>query len=215
MKKLFILLVFTTMVSVPVAMFQSCGEVEPEKPDDPQSVLINGVIWSKTNVNVPGTFAAEPEDAGMFYQWGKNVGWSATDPLISSEDDTTWDTSVVSGKVWLSFFDPCPEGWRVPTEDDFWALWNPNKVSSIWTKQGGVDGRLFIDVATEESLFLPAAGYRAENGYKYGQSMYGYYWSSEGNSNSNGFSLYLSSSEVFPIYSANYANGFAVRCVMK
>ena len=40
-------------------------------------VVINGVRWATCNVDAPGNFAANPEDAGMFYQWNRKVGWSA------------------------------------------------------------------------------------------------------------------------------------------
>ena len=37
-------------------------------------VVINGVRWATRNVDKPGTFAANPEDAGMLYQWNRKVG---------------------------------------------------------------------------------------------------------------------------------------------
>ena len=48
-------------------------------------VIINGVKWATCNVDAPGTFAAAPESAGMFYQWNRKIGWSATDPMGGTE----------------------------------------------------------------------------------------------------------------------------------
>ena len=39
-------------------------------------VEINGVTWATRNVDAPGTFAAKPEDMGMFYQWNSKVSWT-------------------------------------------------------------------------------------------------------------------------------------------
>ncbi|GHU70872.1 hypothetical protein FACS189413_11830 [Bacteroidia bacterium] len=45
----------------------------------------------------------------------------------------------------------CPDGWRLPTEDELQSLADAD---SIWTSENGVNGRLFGN-----SVFLPAAGY--------------------------------------------------------
>jgi uncharacterized protein (TIGR02145 family) len=152
----------------------------------------------------------------MFYQWGKNVGWSATDPLVSSNGDTTWDQSTVSGDVWTSANDPCPEGWQVPSVDDFETLAEEGKVVSTWTEQGGVSGSLFVDAATEESIFLPAAGYRGySSGSVYGQDTQGDYWSSTAYNDIDGYYLYFNSSNGLKSNSNNYAFGMCIRCVRK
>jgi uncharacterized protein (TIGR02145 family) len=181
-----------------------------------QGVLINGIVWATTNVDAPGAFAAKPEDSGMLYQWGKNVGWSATDPLVSSNGDTTWDQSTVSGDVWTSANDPCPEGWQVPSLDDFATLAEESKVVSTWTEQGGVSGRLFVDVATDKSIFLPATGYRNVSSGALGYvGSYGYYWSGTPSSAANGCYLRFGAGAVNPSSRNNRGYGFAVRCVSK
>jgi len=80
-------------------------------------VSINGVIWAKCNVDAFGTFAAAPESYGMFYQWNRRTGWSSTDPLTSSPAGAVWNSSIPTGDVWTAANDPCPTGWRVPTEE--------------------------------------------------------------------------------------------------
>jgi uncharacterized protein (TIGR02145 family) len=184
--------------------------------DDTGEVLINGVRWATTNVDAPGKFAAKPEDFGMLYQWGKNVGWSATDPLVSSNGGTTWDESSASGDVWASAEDPCPDGWQVPTAADFEALGDRDKVRSAWTMQGGIFGNLFVDMATGESIFLPSAGFRYDSdGSVYNPGNYGCYWSSTGKDSVSGYYLYFYIEFIYPSYSATRANGFSVRCVRK
>lgn len=103
-------------------------------------VLINGLIWAKTNVDAPGTFAANPEDAGMFYQWNRKTGWSSTDPITSSPADQSWG-GIAPGNSWAAANDPCPEGWRLPTVMELDKLVYPEKVRSEWTTRNGVNGR--------------------------------------------------------------------------
>ena len=67
-----------------VGVAQAQTNLHSENPFS-EGVLINGVRWATSNVDMPGTFAANPEDAGLFYQWGSNVGWSSTDPCVSEQ----------------------------------------------------------------------------------------------------------------------------------
>jgi uncharacterized protein (TIGR02145 family) len=188
---------------------------EPEIPNDPQGVTINGITWATTNVDAPGKFAAKPESFGMFYQWGKKVGWSVTDPIVSSNGDTTWDESAASGNVWELANDPCPDGWQVPSVEDFWNLTDRNYVDRTLTTQtqGGVSGILFIDKATKNSIFLPAAGFRYYS--LYGQNAGGYYWSSTAINGSNGYNLRFGITSIDPSSYGSFDNGSSVRCVRK
>jgi uncharacterized protein (TIGR02145 family) len=211
-------LLFALML--PVFVLGGCdrGGKTSEEPVNSQGVLINGVVWAITNVDAPEKFATKSEDFGMFYKWGNNVGWSATDPLVSSNGDTTWDGSTVSGEVWASFYDPCPDGWRVPDVNDFESLVDGSKVVSTWTKRDGVSGRLFVDVKTEKSIFLPAAGYRYYYLYDstlHYQSFHGRYWSSTAAGGARGYALSFDGDEVDHVDLDNYADGYSVRCVRK
>ena len=103
-------------------------------------VLINGVRWATRNVNTPGTFVHSPEIAGQFYHWGSQVSWVSlrrTTGLI-----TVWERN-----------NPCPRGWRVPTNAEFQSL---VEAGSVWTTVNEVNGRLFGTAPNQ--IFLPAAG---------------------------------------------------------
>jgi len=123
-------------------------------------VWINGVCWATRNVDMPGTFVANPEDAGMFYQWNRNIGWSASDPMINSNGNVTWDSSMPTGTTWEKVNDPSPEGYRIPTREEQQKLLDISKVNSAWTFQNGRPGRKFTDIDTGNFIFLPAAGIR-------------------------------------------------------
>jgi len=177
-----------------------------------KGVVINGVRWATRNVDKPGTFAKNPEDAGMFYQWNRKVGWSGKDPMVNSNGGTTWDWSEPTGNSWEKANDPSPTGWRVPTEEEFESLRNTTYVKHEWTTENGVEGYRYTDKATGASLFLPAAGNRTyDNGALDDADRYGHYWSSTPYG-SRTYTLSFRDGH-FIVHYGYRANGFRVRCV--
>ena len=189
------------------------GIGDPTATTDP-GVLIgyidgnNPIRWATRNVAAPGTFAETPESPGMFFQWNRRTGWSATNPMISSPADAIWDHTDATGGTWTRANDPCPPGWRVPTLAELEALIN---AGYEWTPQSGVNGTVFG--SDNNTIFLPAAGFRATNGTLHDVGTLGYYWSSSPSTNATA-AMYLllqqSSSSVNPTHRAL---GFSVRCV--
>jgi len=177
-----------------------------------ECVWINGICWATRNVDMPGNFAANPEDAGMFYQWNRNIGWSITDPMINSNGGTTWDSSIPPGTEWESANDPSPPGYRVPSGEEIQTLLNTTYVTQVWTTENGKTGRRFTDIATGSSIFLPAAGFRFSHG---ALNLDGtYYWSSTQYNASIAYGLNFNSSGANQsINSKNY--GFSVRPVLE
>ena len=179
-------------------------------------VLINGIVWATRNVDMPGTFAENPEDAGMFYQWNRPVGWSSTNPLVSS-NGSSWNSTTPAGTQWVITNDPCPGGWRVPTWAELTILRNQ---PSVWTTKNGVNGRLFGTAPNQ--IFLPAADWRSNLGTLVhivgttGNYTFGNYWSSTQHSvvSSIAESLQFDSTSTSGWKSPNRAFGYNVRCVM-
>ena len=131
-------------------------------------VVIDGTRWATRNVDAPGTFAENPEDAGMFFQWNRRTGWASTGTV------SRWDSSIPTGITWESANDPCPTGWRVPTRAELQLLVNSG---SVWGTYNGVNGRLYGTAPNR--IFLPAAGHRSN--YRDGahsEDIRGVYWSS-------------------------------------
>jgi len=180
-------------------------------------VVINGVKWATRNVDAPGTFAVNPEDAGMFYQWNRKIGWSSTAPLINSNGDNIWDSSVPIGDRWEKSNDPCPTGWRVPTLEEQYKL----VVSgSQWATVNGVNGYIFG--RDDKIVFFPAVGMRSSGngGWGYGYPLpSGYYWSgmpvmqSTPLSDISAYCLCFASDGVDTDYALLRGYGFSLRCV--
>ncbi len=69
-----------------------------------------------------------------------------------------------------------PDGWRLPDTLEIQKLLDTEKVTNEWTSVKGVSGRKFIDKATGNTIFLPAAGYKGTKGSLYGAGKFGHYW---------------------------------------
>ena len=217
-KIFFVVAIFATI------LLNSCGSKCDKS--DPKSdcyefsgdlVEINGINWAICNVNAPGVFAATPESAGMFYQWNRNIGWSTSDPLVSSNGDSEWDFTFPEGNEWTTANSPCPDGWRIPSAEDFQTLLDTAKVEQKFAKQKSISGIKFTDKASGKSLFFPAAGYRDNNNEVSGAlelvGNSGFYWSITKYSNS-AYNLYISDNGALTI--SNFrSNGLSVRCVEK
>ena len=182
-------------------------------PNTPEGVLINGVVWATCNVDMPGTFASQPNKAGMFYQWNRNIGWSSTDPLVNSNGGTTWDDSTPTGNSWEPENDPCPNGWRLPTHAEQESLINSG---SFWGELDGVSGRYYgyYGSSSDQRVFFPAAGFRdLYDGNLFNVGIYGYYWS--GTTTNAGAHYFQFSSIGNTMYSHDRRMGFSVRCVLE
>ncbi|MCL2329467.1 MAG: Ig-like domain-containing protein [Bacteroidetes bacterium] len=136
-----------------------------------EGVIIDGIKWATRNVDAPGTFTVKPEDAGMFYQWGWKTAWNRTDYMIDPKKQTLYDFTNISD-TWSAAEDPCPAGWRVPTEQELESLAN----HWIEEKSNGITGYVFG--SGDATIVLPIAGFRASGNQGMlilGQD--GYYWS--------------------------------------
>lgn len=202
MKKLFTLLLLIGAGFTLVSCEEDNGGTDPDL-----GVLINGVRWAECNVDLPGTFADTPESYGMFYQWNRRTAWAATGAM------TDWDSSTPTGDSWKPANDPCPKGWRVPTNEETGKLCESEKVDAVWTTTP-VKGFTFTDKVSGNSIFLPVAGYRnSTEGKLFNEDVRGYYWSSSPESSDKAWYLYI----LDPY--ANQMNhgrgvGFTIRCVV-
>ena len=184
-----------------------------------QGVVINGVKWATRNVDKPGTFSDKPEAPGMFYQWNRRVGWSATDPLVNSDRDTEWkggdiDWNEIDNEErrWEKSNDPSPTGWRIPTFSEMLTLLDKDKVINEWTTVNGVNGRKFTDKITGNSIFLPVVGERYQrNGSLCCVRQRSVYWSNYSSSKGRANGIGIRDEYALMILGDSYFSGFNVR----
>ncbi len=158
---------------------------------------------------------------GDLFQWGRlddnhqdrESGTTALEATSDSDDpghsdfiltnEDPWDWRIPQNHdLWQgdgSINDPCPPGWRVPTE----AEWDAERQS--WSSHD-------YHGAIESPLKLPAAGYRSRStGSLNVVGAYGYYWSSTVSDTFARF-LFFSSTNA-GMTSSSRAGGRSVRCL--
>jgi len=172
----------------------------------PDGVKIGNTTWATRNVDDFGTFAANPQDAGKFYQLNRKTAWNATETEV-----TSWEKTTFPDTTWEKANDPCPIGWKIPTRAQLQELVN---VGSTWSANyngTGVVGRIFG--SGNNILFLPAAGFRWwGNGSLDYVGTRGYYWGSTEDDGSN-VNLTFGSSDTFAYNVGPTPGASFVRCV--
>ncbi len=188
------------------------------------SLVVNGVTWSSRNVDAPNTFASMADLYTLFYQFNRKVGYHATSPGNNLAYGSGWTiASIVENSDWRTANNPCPSGWRVPSEEEWRAL---NNVGTTWVNAGvrgaAVAGRFFgpnhascsLPSSMTGCIFLPAVGYRqSSNGSLYSPGFYGYYWSSRQYDQTTSYFLYFNNGGASLNNSTTKAYGYSVRCV--
>ena len=175
----------------------------PTNDDSFENGIVSGAANFDANDQIVSTHAAY----GKFIKQN-NSPYNWRDPSIS----TLWNSGSEAAPV-KTANDPSPPGYRVPTDAEIQSLLNTTYVTNVWTTENGVAGRRFTDIATGNSIFLPAAGYRSDSdGTLSRVGTYGYYWSGTEYNASNAWTLGFSSSGVSRSYNRK-ALGFSFRPV--
>lgn len=139
-----------------------------------------------------------------------------TDPFdwLSYPDDGLWNSGTEENPV-KTEYDPCPDGWRVPTYSELDDL--HHGYSSWTTDESGQIGYWFSGSRTYSpsvpSVFFPAAGARSNYADPDSRGYYGLYWSST-SYGSKAYHLCFFRREA-NIYTVDRACAFAVRCVQE
>ncbi len=147
-----------------------------------------------------------------------NVYYQATSDYYnwcSPASTELWNVGTDSSPV-KTEYDPCPEGWRVPTYSEINTL---HKNKSSWTKNDkGQYGYWFSGTSSYAEgvpqVFLPASGRRDDEGNAVNRGSYGEYWSSYTWLSTTSKSIFLRNGFV-NIYHNGYnrVRGYSVRCV--
>ena len=228
MKKLFmavIALMMTISASAQFYIYCSAGNVikvdsismmAPNTGNHEYVDLGLSVKWATCNVG-----ATKPEDYGDYFAWGETqpkstYNWSTYKYCNGSSSTLTkYNTNssygTVDNKTTLDLGDDAARAnwggsWRMPTDAELTEL--REQCTWTWTTQNGVYGYKVTSKKsgyTNNSIFLPAAGYRNDSSLRYAGS-YGNYWSSSLNADSpdDAWDVYFSSDYVYRINDYRY-----------
>ena len=152
------------------------------------------------NTTLPATAAdvTDPTWAGKFiYNMPSPFDWHQANP-----DNTLWTSTGGTNN-------PCPDGYRVPTEAEWeaeWDSWDGNLDSTPPSANNNREG------AINSPLKLPVAGNRIHStGGLSNVGSNGYYWSSTVSGSIASYLRFISSNASMP--SSNRAYGASVRCL--
>ena len=165
---------------------------KPNKPSAPKptSGNINGHDWVDLGLSVKwatcNVGASKPEDYGGYYAWGETstkseYTWGNCFDCFDDSGDS-WSVYKIGGKTKLepnSGHDTAREKWggtwRMPTEKELKEL--NDKCTWKWTTKGGHNGYV-VTGPNGNVIFLPAAGFLADEICYLGTGEDGFYWSS-------------------------------------
>ena len=185
----------------------------------------NGNLWDVSGNSIgeySDAFVSEQETGPVDLATGQSSSnsnkfyYNSSSPYdwCSSMNDELWNSGNEENPV-KTEYDPCPVGWRVPTDAELDEL--NNNYSSWTTDDNGQSGRWFSGpnsyTATVPQVFFPAAGYSEFISWLRGAV--GKYWSSRPSLNASIYITFLSFGNSY--VSENVGNprqrGQSVRCV--
>ena len=162
--------------------------------------LPSGTRWATCNVG-----STTPEGYGDYYAWGEIT----TKETYTADNYTYSDNPTILPPSADAATANWGAGWRMPTKEEIIEL--RRSCTYEWTTQNGVNGRL-VTGPNGNSIFLPAAGVRANEPAYVGS--YGYYWSSSQHPDNTNNAWYLFFYDrSFQVLSNHHLNGQSVRPV--
>ena len=173
------------------------------------AVRINGFVWMLQNLGATSDPTTPSiANVGNYYQYGvKNPVATATNlgsvsgwnnNIIPASNSWNLGTDF-SAPVKNVANDPCPSGWRIPSDREFDRLKDATtysvngNISGVTTNPGSVIGAYTSKTNPSIILYFPLAGYRDPNDGHYtstdGSDLQGYYWTTYAMSNASVYKI--------------------------
>ena len=137
-----------------------------------------GLIQTFSDATVPTIVSGPVNLATGQSKSNENNFYDSLSDWLSSQNDQLWNFGTKENPV-KTEYDPCPSGWRVPTDAELSALYQNR---SSWTSEDGQSGYWFSGANPYSEIvpqvFLPATGLRFYDGNTTNRGSSGYYWSS-------------------------------------
>jgi uncharacterized protein (TIGR02145 family) len=110
--------------------------------------------------------------------------------------------------------DPCPEGWRIPTLEEWQSIFDEASGNTISWNENGTKGIKFSPDGETYTLFLPAAGSREPvAGSLIEASVNSIYWSSTVTTKTSSYSVKITGGPAYSFPKEYRYWGFSCRCV--
>lgn len=141
---------------------------------------IGSLVWANANVAAPDTFGDNCEVRGSLYQWNSKIPFPSYSANNHGEPSKPVPGYVggpndAHSEVWTEENDPCPEGWRVPTNEELNTLFyaggpNPLFWFDYHMEKGLSVAGAFVGLSPEQcktditrddfhgAIFIPQAG---------------------------------------------------------
>ncbi|MCT4318471.1 FISUMP domain-containing protein [Elizabethkingia anophelis] len=198
-----------------------------------QAVRLSGMIWMRHNLGA--NLIADPDVPtqqinGDYYQFGKKT--AAANVTTPANSISKWDISSAPNDAWNSgsFLvaiktanDPCPDGWRLPTNREINALDKGTNKSTAGTVQNSATNYSAAKVLTSVfdpsiKMTIPFSGYRsASDGTLLSRGERGGFWSATPNFSNATQAVQWALYDMHPINNnypwATRSEAISVRCI--
>ena len=167
--------------------------------------ISDAILPTFADGGVPKTVGNHKDNANIFY--------TIPSDWVSPRNDKLWNSGTDDEPIKTNY-DPCPEGWRVPTYSELNELCQNY---SSGTNDSGLVGYWFSGANSYSvkapQIFLPSAGRRYfKDGVASSRGSIGYYWSSK---TYNIYADFLICSGRPNMRNDYRASGYSVRCVLE